>query len=149
MEKRILHSVMEYMKEMDKPQDNLLELLLVAQKEAGGYLYKWLQEEISSILEIPLEEIQETIEFFPFLREKKEMTKISLCMGTSCYMAGNAVNERIFKEKEGNIFELEYKECEEVCEYGPRVNVKDKVFHFVDEAGVEEIISYVQEDEQN
>lgn len=149
MEKRILLNVINYMKKMDKPEDNLLELLLVAQKEAGGYIYKWLQEEIASILDMPLEEIEETIEFFPFLREKKEMTKVSLCMGTSCYMAGNAVNEIIFKEKEGIFFEIEYKECEEVCEYGPRVCVNEKTFHFVDEAGVEEILSYIQEDEQN
>ena len=146
MEKEIVRRIYEYMQKMRNPQEDILELLLVAQREANGVIPSWLQEELSEMLEIELSEIKETIEFFPFLKEKEELPKLSICMGSSCYMAGNSLNEGLLKEKEGKLYEIQYKECEEACEYGPRISVGEKTFHFVDENGVEKIISYLEEE---
>lgn len=146
MEKEIVRKVYEYMVKMKNPQEDILELLLVAQKEARGIIPLWLQEELAEMLGLEPLEIRETIEFFPFLKEKEELPKLSICMGSSCYMAGNSLNEGLLKEKEGKLYEIQYKECEEACEYGPRISLGDKTFHFVDEEGVEEIIKYLEEE---
>lgn len=146
MEKEIVRKIYEYMQKMKNPQGDILELLLVAQKEARGIIPPWLQEELSEILGIELLEIKETIEFFDFLKEKEELPKLSICMGSSCYMAGNSLNEGLLREKEGKLYEIQYKECEEACEYGPRISLGDKTFHFVDENEVEEIIKYLEEE---
>jgi len=149
MEKEIMRRVYKYFENMENPQENILEFLLVAQKEAGGIIPPWLQMELSDILEIELEEIKDTIDFFPFLKEKHEKPMVSVCMGSSCFMAGNSLNAPILQEKKGNLFEIEYKDCDEACEYGPRVTIGHKTFQFVDENSVDEIISYIQEDGQN
>ena len=146
MEKEIIRRVYKYLENMENPQENILELLLVAQKEAGGIVPPWLQIEISDMLQMDLEEIKDTIEFFPFLMEKREKSVVSICMGSSCFMGGNSLNEPMLQEKRGNLYEIEYRECDEVCEYGPRIVVGQKTFQFVDENSVDEIISYVQED---
>lgn len=146
MRKEIVRKVYEYMKKMKNPQEDVLELLLVAQKEARGIIPPWLQEELSEMLNIEVLEIRETIEFFPFLKEREELPKLSICMGTSCYMAGNSLNEGILKEKEGKLYEIQYKDCEDACEYGPRISLEAKTFHFVDENGIEEIIEYLEEE---
>lgn len=146
MKKEIVRKIYEYMQKMKNPQEDILELLLVAQKEAKGLIPSWLQEELSEMLGMELSEIKETIEFFPFLKEKEELPKLSICMGSSCYMAGNSLNEGLLREKEGKLYEIQYKECEEACEYGPRISLEEKTFHFVDEKVVEEIIKYLEEE---
>ena len=70
MEKEIVRRVIDYIKNMENPKENMLEILLVSQKEAGGIIPTWLQQELADILDVDLEEIGDTIEFFPFLREK-------------------------------------------------------------------------------
>lgn len=149
MEKGIIKAVIRYFHQMENPKENILELLLVAQKEAGGVVPLWLQEEMSDMLELSLEEIAETVEFFPFLREKPEKSKVSICMGISCFMGGNGMNESMLKEKKGIGFEIEYTECNDVCEYGPRISVGHKIFQFADENSVREIIDYISEGGEN
>lgn len=149
MEKVIIGRVYDYLKNMKNPKENVLELLLVAQKEAGGTIPHWLQVEVSDMLQMELEEIKDTVEFFPFLKEKNEKPVLSICMGSSCFMGGNSLNAPILQEKKGNLFEVEYRECDEACEYGPRVIAVNKTFQFVDENTIDEIISYIQEDGQS
>lgn len=149
MEKDIINRILKYLQKMENPKENILELLLVSQKEAGGILPHWLQIEISHMLELSLDEIKETVDFFPFLREKVEKQKVSICMGSSCFMGGNGINDAILKEKKGSNFEIGYRECDEACEYGPRVLVGHKVFQFVDENSIEEIMDYIKEEEKN
>lgn len=146
MEKEMVQKIYDYIKKMDNPKENILEILLVSQKEAKGVIPKWLQQELSDMLDIDLEEIRDTIEFFPFLREKIERQKVELCMGTSCYMGGNSINQSILEERADNSFEIGYRECEEACEYGPRIIVGHKTFQFVTEEDISEIISYIKEE---
>ena len=146
MEKEIIKNIYDYIKKMDNPKENMLEILLVAQKEAKGFIPKWLQQELSDILDVDLDEIADTIEFFPFLREKVEKQKVELCMGTSCYMGGNSINQGILEERADNNFEIIHRECEEACEYGPRIIVGHKTFQFVTEEDISEILSYVKEE---
>ena len=144
MEKEIVRKIFEYIKKIESPKENILEILLVSQKEAGGVIPKWLQQELSDILDLDLEEIVDTIEFFSFLREEIEKQKVEICMGTSCYMGGNSINQSILEEKADNSFEVVSRECDEACEYGPRVVVGHKTFHYVMEDDILEIVSYVR-----
>lgn len=146
MKKEIVQKIYDYIRKIDKPKENILEILLISQKEAGGVVPKWLQQELSDMLDVDLEEITDTIEFFPFLREKIEKQKVELCMGTSCYMGGNSINQGILEEIADNSFEISHRECEEACEYGPRIIVGHKTFQFVTEEDISEIISYVKEE---
>ena len=146
MGKEIVRRVIDYIKNMENPKENMLEILLVSQKEAGGIIPTWLQQELADILDVDLEEIGDTIEFFPFLREKIEKQKVELCMGTSCYMGGNSINQGILKEISDDSFDIIHRECEEACEYGPRIIVGHKTFQFVTEEDISEIISYVKEE---
>lgn len=132
------------MKAMRNPQEDILELLLVAQMEAGTYIPLWLQEELAQMLKIEVDEIKETIEFFSFLKDKKEKKCMELCMGSACYMAGNSINESILNEYAKDCFEIKYRTCEDACEYGPRVVVGDKTFHYVDENLIKDIIEYIK-----
>lgn len=146
MKKEIVQKIYDYIRKIDKPKENILEILLISQKEAGGVVPKWLQQELSDMLDLDLEEITDTIEFFPFLREKIEKQKVELCMGTSCYMGGNSINQGILEERADNSFEISHRECEEACEYGPRIIVGHKTFQLVTEEDISEIISYVKEE---
>ena len=38
MEKEIVRRVIDYIKNMENPKENMLEILLVSQKEAGGLI---------------------------------------------------------------------------------------------------------------
>ena len=147
MKKIIVNNIYNYIKNMRNPQENILEILLVAQKEADGFIPKWLQLEISDIIDISLEEIKETIDFFEFLRENKEKDKVEICTGISCYMAGNSLNEILLKKELEE--DLIYSECQDVCEYGPRIKVGDKIFHFVDENNIKDIVNYINKGGHN
>ena len=61
MEKEIVRRVIDYIKNMENPKENMLEILLVSQKEAGGIIPTWLQQELADILDVDLEEIGDTI----------------------------------------------------------------------------------------
>lgn len=149
MEKEILKEILKYIEKLVNPSENLLEILIISQTKAGGLIPFWLQKELSEILNIDIEEIKETIEFFPFLRENIDKKKVEICIGLSCYMGGNSIFINTLQEKLDENSEIVEKECQEACEYGPRISIGDKKFQFVSEEDLEEIIEFCKIDSSN
>lgn len=142
----MIKKIEEYIENKEDSKDNILEVLLVAQEINGGTIDKEIQEVIARKLEVDPEEIRDTVEFFPFLREAREKVKVEVCMGTSCYMAGNSILEGMIKEKAGDRVEIVERECSEACDYGPRVCVKHRTFQYVAEEDIDEILEFAKKE---
>ena len=77
--------------------------------------------------------------------------RISICMGSSCFSRGNALNVEIierFMNSEGlgasltMDAELSGTLCEGLCKEGPNLRIGDKAYRGVDPAAVEDILEY-------
>ena len=72
----------------DKP-GGLIPVLHEVQKVLG-FLPRWVQEEISDTLDIPLSEVNSIISFYSLFSEKpKGKYCIGICKGTACYVRGS------------------------------------------------------------
>ncbi len=141
-----LKKIKDYIKIQINPKENILEHLILIQNICGGVIDKEIQEALVELIGIEREELEDTIEFFPFLRQSRDKIKVEVCMGTSCYMAGNSIIEGILRNYEDNRVEVVEKECSENCDYGPRVCVKHKTFQYVTEEDIPDIIHFAQKE---
>lgn len=141
-----LKKVEDYIKIQINPLENILEHLIVIQDICGGVIDKEVQSTLVDLLDIEKEELEDTIEFFPFLRQSREKIKVEVCMGTSCYMAGNSIIEGMLRNYEDDKLEIVERECSENCDYGPRVCVKHKTFQYVAEEDIPDIIDFAQKE---
>lgn len=73
-----------------KPEkDNLIQMLNEIQ-EHYGYVPKNVQKEVSEFLSIPLAEVYGVVTFYSrFSLEPQGKYKISVCLGTACYVKGS------------------------------------------------------------
>jgi len=75
----------------------------------------------------------------------RSKTKISICLGSSCYRRGNQEVLEIIKEylkKHQLADQVEFKGhlCTGKCAEGPNLQINDKEFHHVDQNAVIEIL---------
>ena len=75
----------------------------------------------------------------------KKKREITLCMGSSCFVRGNARSLEVVRsflkehDLEAGIF-LKGSRCEGLCSKGPVVQVDDHVYTGVSPEGIEEIL---------
>ena len=125
------------MENYPKEKDRLIGILNDVQ-ERFGYVPKEAQEEISNYLGISLAEIYGVITFYSrFTLEPKGKYKISVCLGTACFVKGSQaildrVKERLKiepgKTTEDGMFSLDDVRCVGACGLAPVFMINDEVY---------------------
>ena len=130
-------------------ESNLIQILERAQHEIG-YLPEEVQAYIARKMDIPLSEVYGVVTFYALFNvEPLGKYKISVCLGTACYVKGaGKIIEEFEKEldvKSGGttadgLFTLEACRCLGACGLAPVLNVNGKVFGKLTPADVKDII---------
>ena len=133
----------------DKP-GNLIMILHRVQQEFG-YVPRGAALELSRVLNVPLAKIYGVITFYHFFKlEKPGRNKVSVCMGTACYLKGG---QDIIQEFENLLgvglntitddgeFSVESVRCVGCCGLAPVVTVNDEVYGKVKTDKLAEIIA--------
>ena len=96
-----IKDMQELLSEYTNDKSNLIQILNEVQ-EKYGYVPKFAQLEISKYLNLPMAEIYGVITFYSrFSLEPKGKHRISVCLGTACFVKGSEkILERV-KEKLG------------------------------------------------
>ncbi len=137
-EKMVSDDFMKNLLEMYLPEkDNLIQMLNEIQ-EHYGYIPIETQKILSNYLEIPMAEIYGVITFYSrFSLEPQGKYKISVCLGTACYVKGSQkiidrLKERL-KIEEGEttkdgMFTIEPMRCVGACGLAPVFTVNGEVY---------------------
>lgn len=120
-------------------------------QEKTGYIPRETAMELSKGLNVPLARIYEVITFYSFFKlEAPGKHKVSVCMGTACYLKGAQALVNALKEKldvaEGcttadGLFQLEIVRCVGCCSIAPVITVGEKVYAKAQPEDVAKIIS--------
>jgi NADH-quinone oxidoreductase subunit E len=131
-------------------QGNLIMILHEIQNRYG-FVPRDVSLELSRELDVPLARIYEVITFYHYFKlEPPGKHRISLCMGTACYLKGNEIilNEikNILHIEEGKsskdgLFSLSVVRCLGCCGLAPVMMIDDKVYGKLKKEQVVEIIS--------
>lgn len=132
----------------------LIPVLHEAQ-EVYGYLPIDVQKKISEGLNVPLSEIYGVVTFYTqFSLNPKGKYKISVCMGTACYVKGSGQILDKFKEKlglevgecsEDGVFSLEACRCIGACGLAPVITINEDVYGRLVPDDIEGILKKYQE----
>ncbi|MBR5280490.1 MAG: NAD(P)H-dependent oxidoreductase subunit E [Clostridia bacterium] len=135
--------------EKDTP-GSLIHILHEAQ-EIYGYLPIEVQKMISEHTGIPLAEIYGVVTFYAqFSLKPKGQYKISVCLGTACYVKGaDKVLDRLKSElkmdvgdcSEDGKFSLDACRCIGACGLAPVITINDDVYGRLDESEVPGILA--------
>lgn len=137
-------------KTVELPQDllNLIEelkdkkgntiMILHKVQEIYGYIPRDVAMEISSMLNIPLAKIYGIITFYHLFKLKKPgQYKVSVCMGTACYLKGgndllaemeNILGVGLNTATEDGLFSIEAVRCLGCCGLAPVISINGKVY---------------------
>ena len=128
----------------------LIPVLHEAQ-ELYGYLPMEVQLQISKGLHIPLTEIYGVVSFYSqFSTEPKGKYRISVCLGTACYVKGGEEILHNFQSQLGievgectddGMFSIEPCRCIGACGLAPVVMINDKVYGKLKPSDVEGILA--------
>ena len=131
----------EYLKELFsiyKPEkDNLIQMLNEIQ-EHYGYVPMYVQKELSNFLDIPMAEIYGVVTFYSrFSLEPQGKYKISVCLGTACFVKGSQkIMDRLTEKlniqpgqttKDG-LFTIDQTRCVGACGLAPVFTVNNEVY---------------------
>ena len=121
-----------------KNESGALMPVLQRAQEIYGYLPFEVQRMIAEGLEIPLEEVYGVVTFYGhFSLNPKGKYKISVCLGTACYVKGaGKVLERIEEKlgiKSGEItsdgkFSLDATRCLGACSLAPIMTINEEIY---------------------
>lgn len=131
----------EFLKELFsiyKPEkDNLIQMLNEIQ-EHYGYVPMYVQKELSEFLSIPMAEIYGVVTFYSrFSLEPQGKYKISVCLGTACFVKGSQkIMDRLTEKlkieagqttKDG-LFTIDQTRCVGACGLAPVFTVNNEVY---------------------
>ena len=148
-------TIKDICKSFDNKAGELINVLHKTQ-EAFGYLPAEVQQVIARELNISEAKVYGVVTFYTFFTMKpKGKYKISVCMGTACYVRGaEKVVEELEKElniKVGDVtpdgmFSLDCLRCVGACGLAPVVLIDEKVFGRVEANQVKDILEQYQLD---
>ena len=128
-----------------------LIMILHEIEDKYGYVPRDVSFQIAKLLNIPLARIYEVITFYNYFRlEAPAKHKISLCMGTACYLKGakNILDEliRILHVEKGEItkdgmFQIDVVRCLGCCGLAPVIMIDHKIYGKVKKGDVVDILS--------
>lgn len=133
-----------------KNTDGALIPVLHEAQDVYGYLPLEVQREISNKMNIPLAEVYGVVSFYTqFSINPKGKYKISVCMGTACYVKGaNDILDK-FKTRlgidvgectEDLMFSLDACRCIGACGLAPVVTINDDVYGKLTVDEIDEIL---------
>ena len=121
-----------------KEQKGALMPVLQKAQEIYGYLPIEVQEMVAAGLGIPLEEVYGVSTFYSqFTLNPKGQYKVSVCLGTACYVKGSGDIYNALKEKLGidggectadGKFSLDACRCIGACGLAPVITINDEVY---------------------
>ena len=134
---KIVEETKKILENYPREKDRLIGVLNDVQ-ERFGYVPKEAQVEISNYLGLSLAEIYGVITFYSrFTLEPKGKYKISVCLGTACFVKGSQaildrVKERLKiepgKTTEDGLFSLDDVRCVGACGLAPVFMINDEVY---------------------
>ena len=140
-----------------KEKDRLIGILNDVQ-ERFGYVPREAQEEISKYLGISLAEIYGVITFYSrFTLEPKGKYKISVCLGTACFVKSSQAlldraKERLKiepgKTTEDGLFSLDDVRCVGACGLAPVFMINDEVYGNATVKQLDEVIDKIIAEEK-
>ena len=129
--------LMEIIAKYKTVQGALMPVLQQAQ-ELYGYLPIEVQQMIAEGLELPLEEVYGVVTFYAqFTLNPKGQNRISVCLGTACYVKGSGDVLKRVEEKLGietgsitsdGRFSLDATRCIGACALAPVMVINDEVY---------------------
>ena len=149
---KIQEETIKILENYPKEKDRLIGVLNDVQ-ERFGYIPKEAQIEISKYLGLSLAEIYGVITFYSrFTLEPKGKYKISVCLGTACFVKGSQaildrVKERLKiepgKTTEDGLFSLDDVRCVGACGLAPVFMVNDEVYGNATVKQLDEVIDKI------
>jgi NADH-quinone oxidoreductase subunit E len=134
-----------------RPKKGNLIMILHEVEDTYGFIPPEVARKISRELAIPLARIYEVLTFYHYFKlVRPGKYKISVCMGTACYLKGGAeiLSEvkNILHIKEGQttedgLFYLESVRCIGCCGLAPVISVNDTIYGNLKKSDVVDIIS--------
>lgn len=119
-------------------------------QEAVGYLPLEVQKRVAEGLEVPIADVYSIVTFYAlFSLKPKGRHRISVCLGTACYVKGaEQVLAKIQEElgigagdtTDDGEFSLEVVRCMGACGLGPVITVNDEIFARLKPDKIPEII---------
>ncbi len=144
-------------KRWEGKRGNLIMVLHELQDEYG-YIPRDAALALSEVMDIPLARIYEVISFYHlFNLNPPGKHKISVCMGTACYLKGAPLLIEELKKllgvdeggtTEDGLFQLEVVRCLGCCGLAPVIMVDDKVFGKVRPEEVSGVLSQYMESQR-
>ena len=118
-------------------KDNLIQMLNEIQ-EHYGYIPMYVQKELSEFLKIPMAEIYGVVTFYSrFSLEPQGKYKISVCLGTACFVKGSQkIMDRLTEKlkiepgqtTEDGMFTIDQTRCVGACGLAPVFTVNGEVY---------------------
>ena len=128
-----------------------LVMILHEIQNTYGYVPRETSLELSKYLDVPLARIYEVITFYNYFKlEKPGKHRISVCLGTACYLKGAPVILQELKElldvEEGHntkdgLFALDVVRCLGCCGLAPVMMIDGKVYGKVKKEEIMNILS--------
>ncbi len=133
----------------EHPQSALISILHYGQ-ERYGYLSPELMEHVAQTTEVPAAEIFGVATFYGYFKlHPQGKHRISVCMGTACYIRGAAklletiedmLDVKPGQTTEDKLFTLDETRCIGACGLAPVLTVDDKVYANVEVEGLKGIV---------
>jgi NADH-quinone oxidoreductase subunit E len=138
---------------VDKWKDRKGNLVMIFHEiqNTYGYVPRGVSMELSKLLDVPLARIYEVLTFYNYFKlDPPGKHRISICMGTACYLKGanQLLKEfrRILHINEGEttkdgLFHLDVVRCLGCCGLAPVMMIDEKVYGGVKTADIPKILS--------
>ncbi len=129
--------LVEFIEEWKNREGNLIPILHKVQ-EIYGYIPEDVAMEVAKMINVPLAKIYGVATFYHFFKLKKPgKHKISVCMGTACYLKGgnelleelkNLLDVEVGDTCANGIFSLEAVRCIGCCGLAPVIMIDEEVY---------------------
>ncbi|HUX21006.1 MAG TPA: NAD(P)H-dependent oxidoreductase subunit E [Spirochaetia bacterium] len=134
---KLSEELMQYIDEWRERPGNLIMILHRAQ-ELYGYVPREVALELAAVLEVPLAKIYGVITFYHYFKlQKPGRNRISVCMGTACYLKGGEdllmeletlLGTGVDTVTEDGEFSVESVRCLGCCGLAPVITVNNEVY---------------------
>lgn len=149
-EVKLTEGLMKFIEEWRDKPGNLIMILHKTQEEYG-YIPRPVAIQLSKELDVPLAKIYGVVTFYHFFKLKKPgKNRISVCMGTACYLKGgedllhemeNLLGIGVNTVTEDGLFSIEAVRCVGCCGLSPVISVNSEVYGKVKKEQLPEIIA--------
>jgi len=134
-----------------KNQKGALMPVLQAAQDIYGYMPEEVQRMVAAGMDVSLSEVYGIVTFYAqFSLTPKGKYKISICMGTACYVVGAGEILKRFEREldikdgectEDGLFSIDSARCVGACGLAPVISVNEDVYGKLNEEMVPEILS--------